>query len=107
MANKTDTNPMVLDSAAAIWTSAPSATRSHAPKYVRLIQWIDDNADIADDDDLVVVINGATITGKIALGANTVNNLCVWQLGPFSPGLPVSDFTITTIDHGVLLVFVD
>lgn len=107
MANKTDTNPMVLDSAAAIWTSIPGASYSHGPKYVRLIQWIDDAADLTDDDDLVIVINGATITGKIALGANTVNNLCVWQLGPFSPGVPVSNFSITTIDHGVLLVFVD
>lgn len=108
MANKTDTNPMVLDSAATIWTAqSGAATFSLGGRKIRQIQWIDDNADIADDDDLVIAINGATITAKIALTANEVNNLALWTLGPFNPGIHVHTFIVTTIDHGSLLVFLD
>lgn len=86
-------------------TAGATATMEHFG--LRELQWVDDGADIADDDDLVLAINGATITGKIALTANTVNDLCVWRLGPFNPPLIVSSFTLTTIDHGVLLLICD
>jgi len=99
MANDLTGNPLVVDTAATLW--------SKSLKYIREIQWIDDAADIIDDDDLVVVINNATITGKIALTANTVNNLAVWKSGPFNPGIPVSNFIVTTIDHGSLLIWLD
>ena len=55
MANDLVTNPMTVDTAATLW--------SNSVKYVRQVQWMDDGADIADDDS-VLVINGATITGK-------------------------------------------
>jgi hypothetical protein len=100
MGNDLTGNPMYVDTAAALWTA------SH-PKYVRLIQWIDDAADIADDDDIALIINGITFTGKIQLTANAVENLCVWQLGPFSPGIPIQSFTVTTIDHGILYIWFD
>ncbi len=99
MANNLVTNPMTVDTAATLW--------SGTIKNVRYIQWIDDAADIADDDDLLIVINGATITGKIALTANTVNNLCVWEFGPFDRGIPVDSFIVTTIDHGLLVIVVE
>jgi len=67
MANNLVTNPMTVDTAATLW--------SNSVKYVRQVQWMDDGADIADDDDIVLVINGATITGKIQLTVNAVNNL--------------------------------
>jgi len=67
MANNLVTNPMTVDTAATLW--------SNSVKYVRQVQWLDDGADIADDDDLVLVINGATITGKVQLSVNAVNNL--------------------------------
>ena len=66
MANNLVTNPMTVDTAATLW--------SNSVKYVRQVQWLDDGADIADDDDLVLVINGATITGKVQLSVNAVNN---------------------------------
>ena len=56
MANNLVTNPMTVDTAATLW--------SNSVKYVKQVQWLDDGADIADDDDIVLVINGATITGK-------------------------------------------
>ena len=96
MANNLVTNPMTVDTAGTLW--------SNSVKYVRQVQWLDDGADIADDDDIVLVINGATITGKIQLTVNTVNNLCVWEFGPFNPGVPVDSFIVTTIDHGLLLI---
>jgi hypothetical protein len=99
MANNLVTNPMTVDTAATLW--------SNTPRRVRLIQWIDDAADIVDDDDLLIVINGATITGKIALTANTVNNLCVWEFGPFNPGILVDTFIVTTLDHGLLVIVVE
>lgn len=110
MANVTDSNPISIDTAAAIWAKTP--------KYIRQIQWIDDAADIADDDDLVIVVNGVTITTKIQI-ANTagatpveavtpnIGNICVWEIGPFNPGIAVHSFAVTTIDHGVLLVWID
>lgn len=99
MGNNLVTNPMTVDTAATLW--------SNAPRRVRLIQWIDDAADIADDDDLVISLNGATITGKIALTANTINNLCVWEFGPFDNGILVDTFIVTTIDHGILVIVVE
>ena len=108
MANKTDTNPMVIDTAATLWTAEPrAATFSLGGRRIRQIQWIDDAADIANDDDLVIAINGATITAKIAMTVDTVCNLAVWTLGPFNPGIHVHTFIVTTIDHGSLLVFLD
>ena len=100
MGNDLNGNPMYVDTAAALWTAG-------YPKSVRLIQWIDDAADIVDDDDLALAINGITFTGKIQLTANTLNNICVWQLGPFNPGMPVQSFTVTTIDHGILYIWFD
>jgi hypothetical protein len=96
MANQLNSRLTVIDT---------NATTLSGLSFIRLIQWVDNAADIADDDDLVLVMNGITITGKIALTANTINNLVVYQIGPFSPGIPVTDFTVTTIDHGELLVF--
>jgi hypothetical protein len=97
MSNQLTSNPIIFDAAA-------SASGTY---LVRQIQWVDDAADIADDDDLVLTINGVTFTHKIALAANTVNNTVVYQAGPFNPGIRVIDFTVTTIDHGILVVWID
>lgn len=98
MGNLLTSNPLFVDTAATIFTT---------PKKVSLIQWIDDAADIADDDDLNITINGVTIAAKIALTANEVGNVAVWTMGPFPAGLWVSNFVVTTIDHGVLLIFIE
>ncbi|MDY6834974.1 MAG: hypothetical protein SVY53_09280 [Chloroflexota bacterium] len=108
MANSLASNPLYIDTAATIWTG---------DKAVRLIQWIDDNADIADDDDLSITINGVTIAAKAQIATTgggapvenvspNVGNICVWQIGPFSPGVYIHNLIVNTIDHGVLLVWV-
>jgi hypothetical protein len=108
MTNVLTSNPMVIDTAATIW--------SDKAYNVREIQWIDDAADMADNDDLNITINDATIAAKIQVattGGGTpvenvspnVGNICVWRIGPFNPGIPVSTFIVTTIDKGALLVF--
>jgi hypothetical protein len=99
MANNLVCNPMTVDTAATLW--------SNTVKYVKYIQWIDDAADMADDDDLLLVINGATITGKIQITNNTANNLCFWEFGPFDRGIPVDSFIVSTIDHGILVIVLE
>ena len=103
MANILTSNPYVIDTAATIW---PTATNKGTNR-VRLIQWIDDNADIADDDDLVLTINGVAVTAKVQLTNNTANTPTIYEIGPFNPGIPVTSFEVTTIDHGILVVWVD
>ena len=97
MANAGTGNVLVLDSTGTIW--------SNSTKFVRMIQWVDDNGDIVDDSTLVVAINGVSITVKYQMAAN-VSNIIVWQLGPFYPGIPVDSLAIT-IAQGNLIVIVD
>lgn len=99
MANDIVGNPMWIDTAATIWTNTN--------RKIRMIQWVDDNNDIADGDDLVITINGVTLTFKIQITDNTANNLSFWTLGPFNPGMVTHQFGVTTIDHGALLVIVE
>ena len=96
MANLLTSNPMRVDTAATIIT---------VQTRVLLIQWIDEAADIADDDDLNITINQTAIAAKIALTANEIGNIAVWTIGPFNPGLMVNNLVVTTIDNGALLIF--
>lgn len=98
MANALSGNPMTVDTAATLWEPTVPA------KKIQLIQWIDDAADLADDDDLLMVINGVTVTAKIALTINTINNVCVWEMA-FSPPMSIRSFVVTTIDHGLLVIW--
>lgn len=95
MANQVSGNPIVLD------TNSTQLTGRH---YVMLIQWVDNAADIADDDDLVFVVNGQTVTVKLAMTANELNNAVVYEAA-FSRPLIVDSFSLTTIDHGELLLW--
>lgn len=95
MANQVSGNPIVMDTAATL----------SGRTTIRQIQWVDDAADIADDDDLVLKMNGVTITGKVALTANELGTLVLYQAGPFNPGIDVEDFQVVTIDHGSLVVW--
>jgi len=95
-----------------------AATITDKTINLRLIQWIDDAADIVDDDDIVLTINGVTLTGKAQIGTTgggaaveavtpNVGNLCVWQIGPFNPGIHVTGLVVTTLDHGAIHVWYD
>ena len=107
MGNTLTSNPIYADTAATLWTGT---------KRVQLIQWCDDNADIADDDDLSITINGVTIAVKIQIpttvGGTPVEDvspgpsgICMWQIGPFAFPIPMTDVVLNTIDHGSLLLW--
>ena len=100
MANQTAGNPYVIDTAATLWTKTPTR--------VRLIQWVDDNGDIVDDSTLVLTLNGVALTTKLQLALNVSNyGVVVWQMGPFSPGIVISEFAVTTMATGNLHVWID
>jgi hypothetical protein len=102
MANQTTGNPMVLDTAETIWTGQN--------KSVRLIQWINDAGDINNTNaDLVFTINTTEITLKIDKHDTDAsvdeNDVIAYQAGPFNPGIGVTNLVLTTIDAGVLHVW--
>ena len=98
MANQTGKNPIVIDTAA--------GSKQSGYTQIRLIQWIDDNADIADNDDLAFKMNGVTVTIKYQKTTDVGSaGVVYYQLGPFNPGIIVEDFEVTVIDKGSLLVF--
>lgn len=100
MADQLTSNPYRVEAAATLWTKTP--------KYVRLIQWVDDNGDIIDDSTAVLTINGVALTVKLQLAANVSNyGVVVWQMGPFNPGICISDFVVTTLGTGHLHVWLD
>lgn len=98
MANSIAGNPKTFDTAGA--TSAISS-----PFRCQLIQWIDDAADIIDNDDLVFVINGTTVTIKYQKTTDVGSAGVAYYEAAFPLGLVVSSFSITTIDKGTLLLW--
>ena len=102
MANQLTGNPLVLDTAATIWSSGT--------KQVRLIQWINDAGDInVTNADLVFTVNTTDITLKIdkhdTAASQDDNDVIAYQAGPFNPGIGVTNFTLTTLDAGVLHIW--
>ena len=98
MANSINTNPIRMEAAGTAWTGKT--------KRVRLVQWVDDNGDIVDDSTAVLTINGCALTMKIQLEAD-IGPGVVWQIGPFSPGIAVDDFVVTTLATGHLHIWHD
>jgi len=102
MANSTGTNPIRYDTTVgATWTGT---------KFVRLIQWVDLNEDLADGDMLLMQINGCPVEAEIQLEVTANYGIvgpAVWTIGPFNPGIPVSSFTLTTLDGGAVYIWVD
>lgn len=98
MANALTGNPMRIEGAATIWTADN--------KYVQLIQWIDDNADITDNDAIVLTINGVIITGKLQgpITNNNLNNIVAWEMS-FSPPMRIETFVVTTMSTGNLIIW--
>jgi hypothetical protein len=101
--NQLTRSPYVVDTAATIWdASLPTSTTGG--KYIKLIQWVDNASDIANEDDIILTIDGQVITGKIALTADTVNNLVVWEM-KFAPHVFIQKFVVSTIDKGELVIW--
>ena len=90
MANQTSSNPKVFDTTGTITGNF----------RLRLLQWVDDNADIPDNANLIFSVNGVTLEATVQRGATANESpdwgAVVWQIGPFSPGIPCSSFSITT-----------
>ena len=100
MANSINTNPMRMEAAGTAWTGKT--------KRVRLVQWVDNAGDIVDESTAVLTINGCALTTKLQLEANISNyGVVVWQLGPFSPGIAVNSFVVTTLGTGELHIWHD
>lgn len=100
MSNQTDGTPIVLDTPATIWNGEN--------RNVRLVQWIDDAGDVDDTNTLVMTINATVITFYMDMGtAAERNDAVAWQAGPFSPGIPVNNLVLTTLDGGVVHVWID
>ena len=98
MANQTDSNPKRIDTAAAL-----SGTH-----FIRQIQWVDLNEDIINSDELVMLINGVTVQCEVQVEVTAnygVLGPVVWNIGPFNPGIPVTDFEVVTIESGVVYVW--
>ena len=102
MANQTTGNPMVLDTTGTIWSSGN--------KSVRLIQWINDAKDIIEaTNDCVFTVNTSVITLKVdkhdTAASQDDNDVIAYQAGPFNPGIGVTNFVLTTLDAGVIHIW--
>ena len=92
-------NPLTADAAGTFWASGH--------KSVRLIQWVDDNGDIAHDNICKLVVNGVSITAKIQpLNDNLAFGAVAWQIGPFNPGISVHSLVAETVTKGSVHVWV-
>jgi len=99
MANAGTGNIRVLDTVGIIW--------ANSTKFVREIQWVDDNGDIVDDSTLVLELNGVSITVKYQMAANVNPTPVLYQLGPFNPSIPIDSLGLTTMATGNLIVILD
>jgi len=93
MANQTDGNPYVLDTVGTIWEDEG--------KLIMLIQWIDDAGDITHDSAVAMTVNDANLVGTIQPVANQLGfGAVAWQIGPFSPYMPIHKFKLDSLSHG-------
>ena len=101
MANNLTGNPLHIDSPTEV-ISAPGVTK------IRLIQWIDDNADLVDNSDLNLTFNTTTFNIRIQRAVTPGGEGgTVYEAGPFFPGIPCSYLEVNAIDRGILLVWCD
>ena len=94
---------MVLDTVGSIWTTGT--------KNVRLIQWVQDNADVdVTLADCEFSVDQTAVTLKIdrhdTAASADENDVIKYQAGPFNPGIPVHSFVLTTLDAGVIHIWV-
>jgi hypothetical protein len=100
MADSIHTNPIRMEAAGTAWTGKN--------KKVRLIQWVDNAGDLVHDSTAVLTINGCALTVKIQPVADSLGfGAVAWQIGPFSPGISVNDFVVTTMATGELHIWHD
>ena len=102
MANIMFSNPKLLDT-----TGATSEIKYFS---LRLLQWVDYNADIADNSNLIMTINGIALEATVQMDAGAGGfdpNAVVWQIGPFSPGIHITSFRLDTLSAGQVHVWIN
>ncbi len=100
MTNALTQNPIMIDTAGA-------ALAIPSPCLIKCIQWVDDNADIADNDDLLFVINGATVTLKPQLNLSNPVHGVAYEVNFGGKPYNCQSLTVTTIDNGQLLIWLE
>ena len=94
MANNLNSNPLFIDT---------NLAATSIQKKVQAIQWIDDNDDIADGDNVVIAMNESTIT----LDADDISATSPLPYSvEFAAPVYVETLAVTlTSGHGVVLVW--
>lgn len=99
LANVLNSNPLLIYD--------PIASLQERLSYIHCIQWVDYAANIANDSDLVMKINGVEIAIKPQRSetkANVDGGGVVYQTN-FKKPLRAQDFEVTTLDKGVVIVW--
>jgi len=98
MANSLNSNPLLFDTKGA--TSAVT-------KQLRIqcIQWVGDAGDVADTSTLDIRVNGVSIKINLQMAAESGYGV-YYQAGPFTHPITCSDFYVTDMDEGNVLVWV-
>jgi hypothetical protein len=92
-----NTNPIVVDATdTTLWSGA---------KLVRQAQWIDDAGDLIANDEIVITLNGTTITYRIAAIDNTVSTTHC-NIGPFNRGMVWEDVGVT-LPRGIFVIWLE
>ena len=99
MADALTGNPLFFDT-----TGATSKIDRHFEW--RLIQWVDDNADIADNGNLIMTVNDVTLEATVQRAATPDGGAVLWQIGPFDSGMSINYFYLTTMSAGNLFIWV-
>ena len=100
MANSIVKSPYRVEESGTLWAAGSGN------KFVQLIQWVDDAADIANDSSLVLTLNGTQVlTAKVQMEADEVNNAVLWEMNFSGNPMPIESFVVTTIDKGELIVW--
>ena len=104
MANNLNSNPLLFDTKGA--TSAVGKTIR-----IQCIQWVNDDGAIVDTSTLDIRVNGISIKAYACFAqAGTpvaeTGRTVFYQAGPFTHPIVCSDFYVTDMDEGNLLVWV-
>ncbi len=98
MGNQLTSNPLRMEAAGTVW--------ANTNKWVRLIQWVDDNGDLTHPSVLTLAINGVSLTTSIQpLAAELAFGAVAWEMGPFNPGVCIRDFVVSAMDQGHLHIW--
>ena len=79
--------------------TAPASGVLPGPNRVRLIQWVDANADAADNANLIMEINGVTVEATVQRGVAPDGQAVLWQKR-FDKPMVIKNFNITTMTAG-------